>query len=302
VVTAASPRVLGAPRWSLLEYWHLLGLDAPTVAALWCYTFLRAEHFGAVRMSPLLLALATWVVYVADRILDGVRPQTALRLRARHVFHARHRPAFICAAIAIAGIAGPMAAAILTREELREDLVLLGVSLGYFAVIHSGTSWVDRWFPKETVVAIVFASAVAVPTLSRLSTMPEITAESNCLFLAVALFAALCWLNCAAIERWEQDYLSSRSPMDRHAPWVSRHFRTALMALAVAAIACSAGFVLASPVAGPRLDPICVAIFLSAAILWILDRRRSSLSPMQLRIAADAALLTPLTVLPFLGR
>jgi len=44
---------------------------------------------------------------------------------------------------------------------------------------------------------------------------------------------------------------------------------------------------------------VYLAALLSSGLLFALDTRSSRLSPLQLRIAADAALLTPLAVFPF---
>jgi hypothetical protein len=45
-----------------------------------------------------------------------------------------------------------------------------------------------------------------------------------------------------------------------------------------------------------NLGGVYFAAFLSCGLLFALDARRRSLSPLSLRIAADAALLTPLAV------
>ena len=54
-----------------LRYWHLLSLDAPTVAGLWCWAFGRAVRLHLSPRLPVALALGTWLFYVADRLLDA---------------------------------------------------------------------------------------------------------------------------------------------------------------------------------------------------------------------------------------
>ncbi|HEX3435703.1 MAG TPA: hypothetical protein VHT24_02975 [Pseudacidobacterium sp.] len=68
-------------------YWHLLSLDAPTVAALWSWSFARAAHVELPILAPLLLAAGTWLVYVADRILDGASRAKYDGLQLRHHFY-----------------------------------------------------------------------------------------------------------------------------------------------------------------------------------------------------------------------
>jgi hypothetical protein len=54
---------------------------------------------------------------------------------------------------------------------------------------------------------------------------------------------------------------------------------------------------LLAPSAG--LAAVYVAATVSSGLLFVLDARSSRLSPLNLRIAADAALLTPLALFPF---
>jgi hypothetical protein len=62
----------------------------------------------------------------------------------------------------------------------------------------------------------------------------------------------------------------------------------ALLSLAAALLAPSRG-----------LTVVYLAALLSSGLLFALDTRSSRLSPLHLRIAADAALLTPLALFPF---
>jgi hypothetical protein len=54
----------------LLRLWHLMSLDAPTVAVIWSLSFAWAAGVHLPRWIPVLLALGTWAVYVGDRLLD----------------------------------------------------------------------------------------------------------------------------------------------------------------------------------------------------------------------------------------
>jgi len=51
-----------------LRLWHLASLDAPTVAVVWTLGFAWAASVRLPPWIPVLLALATWAVYVADRL------------------------------------------------------------------------------------------------------------------------------------------------------------------------------------------------------------------------------------------
>lgn len=266
------------------EWWHLLSLDAPTVATLWAWSFARVLHVTLTPDCLLLLFLGTWLLYVSDRILDGFHRDSA-RLRERHFFYMRHRAAAIRVAIPVSVLLAWLVCAHMLPSARRADLLIFAVALAYFCLVHLRGAEIERWFPKELIVALVFAAATAVLTWSRIE---EDRVE---LALLAALFAALCWLNCIAIEKWERTSRSAPK-IDTLTRWGQHHLR--LLSAAITAVALFAGVLLLHAASIPSAS-LCLAAALSAALFIALDR--SSFSAYHLRIAADAALLTPLLVL-----
>jgi hypothetical protein len=282
---------------SLLEAWHLLSLDAPTVAALWSWFFARAMRIDLPWYAPLLLALGTWLVYVADRVFDGLHANPTAPLRHRHLFHARHRRLFVGAAIAVGAGLIWLIVARMTPAARREDTVLFLIALVYLGIVHKPGTKRSAWLPKELAVGLVFAAATAVPAWSRLQSGRAI------LLPAIAIFAALCWLNCVAIERWENLAPNGKlqSP-DAHSTtrWAADHFRLAACSLvAISTILCAVEFFRAP--SSPWTAAIYLATILAALCFAAVDTQRANFSTLGLRIAADAVLLTPLLFLPFLG-
>ena len=303
-----------------LRLWHVLSLDAPTVAALWCWALARAVHVHLPVAAPLMLALGTWLLYVADRLLDGLLAPHPSRLRERHLFHLRHRPAFVAASVC-----GVMALAVLVVWCMPGFVVRAYVVLGicallYLLLVHiPGLRTPARFLPfarvipKELAVGVIFAAATVIPTWERLRrTAP---ADDAPLLLLLPLFAALCTLNCIAIEIWENaadpaagwgdgerrgELYSAGRPAPLHpiTRVLGRHLT--LTALSLTATATSgAAFLLVRLHNGPAAA-VALALALSALLFALLDRRRRILSPGALRIAADAVLLTPLLLLPVL--
>jgi hypothetical protein len=278
--------------FSPLIAWHLLSLDAPTVAALWAWSFARAMHLSLPWHAPLLLALGTWLVYVADRLLDGLRPLPADRLRPRHRFHVRHAPGFVVAAIAIGSFLLWLIRFRMSAPARREDTVLFFAALLYLAIVHKAPENKQKWLPKELAVGIVFAAACAVPAWSRL---PSGRAS---MLPAIVLFALLCWLNCVAIERWENpgstqnDALAATHPTTR---WTASHFQPAALILATLAGSLA---VLNATHPGPMA--LSLATLISASLLAIVDRLHARFPTIALRVMADLSLLTPLLCLPIL--
>ncbi|MGC2300913.1 MAG: hypothetical protein WA476_19055, partial [Acidobacteriaceae bacterium] len=67
-------------RWVVPVHWHLLSLDAPTVAVLWAWSFARAADVHPSGSALAVLGIGTWLIYVADRLLDARSPtHSALR-------------------------------------------------------------------------------------------------------------------------------------------------------------------------------------------------------------------------------
>ena len=257
--------------------WHLLSLDAPTVAAVWT-TFL-AYYFDVALpwTAPAALALAVWLVYAADRLHDarsGAEP-----LEERHHFHARHAQAFVVAMSVVAAVLAVLV--VLLPQELRTAWMLLGLPMmGYVAAVHVLRVSV----PKEAMVGVFFAAAAAMPAL--------LAVHSPSVVVAGALFGVLCWLNCVFIARSEG--ANTVSGVTR---WAVRRFRPAAALVLLAALVVFFNF-----------GDGALAVALGTALLMLLDASRlaafeeSTFRPSRVRIRAlaDAALLTPLMVLPLL--
>lgn len=235
-------------------------------------------HVHLSLIQSMLLPVGTWLLYVADRILDGLGHPHGAPLRDRHHFHARHRAFFLCAAALIGML---LAWAVLTRmnpEAFREDSWIGGLAVLYLFLVHR----YRPQLPKELAVAILFAAATAVPAWSRLNGGSGPAKEH--LAPAIVFFALLCWINCAGIEKWEGGH---PHPSTR---WASLHLRVIVTVIAFLSLAAA----LLAPSRG--LAAVYLAALVSSGLLFLLDARSSRLKPLHLRIAADAALLTPLAL------
>jgi hypothetical protein len=266
----------------------LLSLDAPTVAVLWAWGFARASRVALTVDSLLLLFSGTWLLYVADRIFDGFHQESS-RLRERHFFYMRHRGATAAAALPVAALLAWLVWAHMLPGARRADFLIFAVALTYFLLVHLCHAAIERWFPKELIVGLVFAAATVVPAWARLEQNEPV------LFPMAALFAALCWLNCIAIEKWERNPRSAHSA-DRTMWWGQQHLRNLCAASGVIATFFAAGLLWEGH---ENAAELCAAAALSALLLSVLDwlRLRFRLSAFHLRVAADAALLTPLLLL-----
>jgi len=284
-VAVATPRLSETSRTTSIQatlaiYWHLLSLDAPTVAALWCWSFGRAAHVDLPPLSPWLLAVGTWLVYVADRLLDGLDPANREHLRERHYYYSQHRKKFLAAGLIVSPVFIWIVFNRLAPAVLLEDCALFAVAALYFLLVHVHGRAAERWLPKELAVGVLFAAGTAVPTWAR------IPGDRLTIAPVIAVFAILCWLNCVAIERWED--AGNKFAAHPITVWAGRNLKT-LAAVTVAISLVLAGTSLHD---GARLC-VFLACGSSALLLFLLAHHRD-LTVMQMRIAADAILLTPL--------
>jgi hypothetical protein len=254
-----------------LEMWHLLSLDAPSVAALWTIFLADAVHAPLPWTAPFALALAVWIFYAADRMSDA--RDASSDLEERHRFHARHHHSFLIAISFAAPILAALVIALPT--EIRTAWLLLVLPLcGYAAAVH----WLKLRVPKEMMVGLFFAAAVAAPCI-----LQDPSPEQGMVAIA---FGALCWLNCVGIARAER---AATGPMTG---WLVQHYRGTTLTFAVTAL------LLAMPLEHARDALLAVAF--AASLLHLLDRLETHLSPLRTRALADAALLTPILLWPLL--
>jgi hypothetical protein len=260
---------------------NLLSLDAPIVAVLWQALFARCFHAPFDALATTLLVLSVWLIYAADRSLDvWKKPRVSGRFvrrgfsapqaeeSARHQFYRRHWHAILPLWIAILAIATWLAWTRLPAVLFERGLALLAAIGIYFAFVHLAPR---PWWPKEFVVGILFALGASLSAWGRVQSWIDAA--------TIVLFCMLCWINCSAIEHWENRGLPE---------WPVR-----LAAIAVGLIALIFLYDKRPILAGAETA--------SAFGFVLLDRARHRLSPDALRVLADIALLTPALFLPIAG-
>ena len=230
------PQLVPPPRsrYSALALWHLLSLDAPTVATLWTIFIARCSHLHLPWTEPAAMFLAVWMIYAADRLLDArlldprrlnahpldqmsdVHPLDAHHsvpdLEARHRFHHRYRTAFV-SVLLLGSVAH---AALLHRLDPRSLhlytlLATLLAAWMLFIHAHPPASGDARRLPKEIAVGLFFPAAVFIPTIARTAPTPATIHVLGwlanwirpTLLPSAVLFACICALNCLCLYAWE---------------------------------------------------------------------------------------------------
>lgn len=253
---------------------------------LWQHSF---AHFLNVRLqtaNTLVLALAVWCVYTADRLLD-VSTGRDVRPTARHNYTRGHSASLTVALVCAFAAAG-IGCLELPVNVLESGLVFTALVLLYFVVVHFGFPTLLRRFPKELLTGVLFGGGTALAPY----------AESNGpleLMWPALFFSGLCILNCVAIEAWERSRQTSAAQVEDSADklpvstkWLSTHLRTLLCAATAIAffLLLATGISICS----------CALLGASAAFAW-LSFHQESFESDTVRLLADAPLLCPLVFL-----
>jgi hypothetical protein len=233
------------------------------------------------RWIPVLLALGTWVAYVGDRLLDA---RSALRsgnlgpLRERHFFHWHHRRVLVPSACTAAILAAAIVFFLMPSAVRERNSVLAFAALAYFSGVHlprARPKTLALLRSKELVVGVLFTAGCALPVFARMHAVTSSISLWPFLILVI-FFAALAWLNCCAIDRWES---AGRVGVS-----------IAAFALATIGLLSAIGFFFDHP----RIFALFLAGSASAVLLAFLDRGRNRFTPLALRCLADLVLLTPI--------
>mgnify|MGYP001549926143 CR=1 FL=1 len=273
--------------WRLWLWPNFLSLDAPLVAVLWQVLLTRDLGVHVRAGEPLVLGLCVWLVYVADRVFDALRPLNGEWEPARKTFYRRHLWVASMAALSLLSVIIPLAYCVLRRSTFYAGLALTVPVISYFALIHlRPVGWRARW-PRELVVACLFTSG------TFLAIWTGNPGSVYSLWAPALLFFLLCWTNCAAIETWEwrQKILSQDSAPSRSTRWVARHLTFA--GLGIGCLAAILGVASLAP-GGFSGAALSSGIALALVAAW---RRRLPMNA--LRVSVDLALCTPLLALIF---
>jgi hypothetical protein len=283
-------------RRSPLALWHLLSLDAPTVATVWTLFIARCVHLALPWSAAAAMFVAVWMIYAADRLLDArLLDNPSLHppdLEARHRFHHQHRSRFLSVIL----LSAVLLIWLLHRIDSRalHLYVLLATLLGaWMLMIHARPlpNGITHRLPKELAVGIFFPAAIFIPTIARL---PQLRLT---LIPAAALFALVCTLNCLYLYKWEHPQHVAVSTAHSTTQWATAHLnQIASTTVTLAAVAAA----LTLPHHFIAIGLPALACALSAAFLLVLNTLRHHVTAIHLRAAADLVLLTPLLFLPLL--
>lgn len=260
---------------------NLLSLDAPLVAVVWMWMFVKT--WGVIwypHTIYLLVAGVVWGIYVTDRLLDSrVRDPKAEGATPRHQFHAAHAR-ILGGAVAVVAVGCLVLLGSLPPSLWGHGSFVLLFVVGYFLMVFlqedRGISYL-----KNILAGLAFAYGVTVG-------IHFYRPASNLFWLLfspeVLSFAVLCMLNITAIDFWEMARRARNADEQR-----AYEVLLTLLLVLLAAFA-----LLMAVRADEYTKPFFYSVMISAAALQVINRMRSRFSLDALRVLADVAMLLPL--------
>jgi hypothetical protein len=274
----------GRPHW--WQWLTVLSLDAPLVAVLWQALF---AHVLSVRLGwhdPALIGLTVWIVYVADRWIEGWRLAPEIVRTQRHYFYIRWRwPVFALGLTAIVA----SAAIALTRLDVREfkaGFVLLVPTLLYLFSHQLVHRHHPLRLPKEICIAVIFALGCALAPAVQ---APE---RALSLLMPMTLFGLLCFADCALIAVWETDVDTVHGQTSLALQWTRGLTLIRALPWLLLAISLAAALLSQNPT---RPAAGCAAA--SSLLLGLLDVLLPHIGREAARALVDVTLTTPLVFL-----
>ena len=280
MTTPATPSPGLRPAW--WQWPTVLSLDAPAISIAWLVLLARSSGVDLGWAPVFVLGASVWLAYAADRSIEGWRLPPENVRTPRHAFYQRWRgPVSVIWGVVFTCDLS-IALLYLPQAQLLAGGALTAAVAGYL-FSHQLVHRERRWrVPKEICIAGLLAGgpALFLVDATRLSAVSS----------PLALFAGVCFVNCALISWWEQDVdrihrQSSLALESRHASWIP--WTPWILAGAAAAVAMAGG--VSIPIAGCAMA--------SAIAMGVIDRLAPGLGWPLARVLADGALLTPLVPL-----
>lgn len=270
----------GRPLW--WQWLTVLSLDAPLVAVLWQTLFARVTDVRLPWHDPVLLGLAVWIVYAADRWIEGWRLNPEIVQTPRHLFYIRHRwPVFWVCVPAIVATAF-IAFTHLESREFKAGLILVIPTLFYLFSHQLLHRHHPLRLPKEICIAVIFTLGCSLA--------PAVHAPGRVSILALPalLFCLLCFANCALIAVWEKEVDASHGQTSlalqlKHGA-VLIHLLPWLIVIAAVAVIWAGD---------PAVRSAAVCAASSALLLAMLDLFQPRIGRIPSRAAVDITLMTP---------
>lgn len=192
----------------ILLFIHLLSLDV-VFGAIGCYAFAaRIFNQEINHRISFVLAIAVWIVYISDHLLDCKRND--INHTSKYMFFTRHKTRLLQLILMLVLIEGVAVFSFLGKYEICMG-VAIGIMAGlYFLGQHSLKSRWRIYFPKEFIISFIYILAVwAMPALAA-KNIPDIA------MLSIGIHFMLVFTNVMLFSLFEHEEDLERKTVFTH--------------------------------------------------------------------------------------
>lgn len=275
MITSAKAKRVSLPLWGLPT---ALSLDAPLVAVSWQWLFAKQFAVELGWLEPSLLFLTVWLIYAADRLLDGFKLDLKKTHTFRHAFYVNHRSFISLIWLLVFTLTASLTLFYLKPPLLYMGFITLALCGLYGLGVHRFKVFMRN--TKELQIGLIFALGSSLIVWTQ--------GFNLSLFTATLAFAALCVFNCLLIAVWEKriDAEQSAVSLAQRVPKLRSYLQLSLgiFTLMSFLFAISLG------------SPFYAAITLASLGLLLFLKQQTRFSTDLLRVLADAVLLSPVLI------
>ena len=288
----ATPSGRRVERLASWQWINALSLDAVAIGLLWQTVFTR--EFCRRPPDPaelVIIGLAIWIVYTADRLLDSIHLDCSKPHTIRHRIHRDHRRTLGLVLIAAVATAAAMTCLYATERQLRWGIVAIASVVSYVVAVQLPVV-PQRWFPKELVAGMVYAFGISLPAWAAADSLDIRLLASTA--LTGLLFAGNCVVIALIETRYDREQDVDSAPI-RH-PSISLKLPVILVGLAMAVLVATSANLIPAQIGASLI----ASAFLLSSIAYPSDEsqpigKRLSSDPARVAIA-DLTLVVPLLI------
>lgn len=251
---------------------------------VWQHIFFHHWEVEGHWKYSLILGLAVWLAYMADRLFDNLSLDKAKTMTRRHQFIRSNWRTIVTVWTILFLVSVTFSFVMLTKEEFVGGIWLVILIILYFALIRISKSIPILGSSKEIITGSLFSIGVSYFPLLSLEN-PQSSQHIN-----QVIFAVLCFSNVLLISHW--DHAIDQEQQEKNLSQILNKRETILKILLLGQN-CFA-FILVIM----HMDFFSCALMISAISLWILHLKAKYNGPEQLKFLIDAPLILPSIMIP----
>ena len=180
---------------TLFELLNRVSLDAPLVVLVWQEIISIDLNINPTLNQKVVLLLAIWLAYSADRYLECFGQRSGLKLHSRHIFYLKNQKSFLMIWVIILLISVQLSMNSFSSFQIITGWSVVVLAIGNQTFSYFESSGTKKIFSKKNRTSLLLSLACIYLPFS-LGILLE------CLSILIFLFF-LFWLNCTQINLWE---------------------------------------------------------------------------------------------------